>query len=82
MNSHESRSKNNMIYSSSYGLFQSLPLLNIHRSYSASPAVTKLFIDGQFVESKATEFVDVHNPATNEVRSLIKFVESGNKDNL
>lgn len=46
---------------------KSLPLLNIHRSYSASPAVTKLFIDGQFVESKATEFVDVHNPATNEV---------------
>lgn len=46
---------------------KSLPLLNIHRSYSVSPAVTKLFIDGQFVESKATEFVDVHNPATNEV---------------
>ncbi|XP_071962296.1 probable methylmalonate-semialdehyde/malonate-semialdehyde dehydrogenase [acylating], mitochondrial [Antedon mediterranea] len=28
---------------------------------------TKMFIDNQFVESKATEWIDVHNPATNEV---------------
>jgi len=32
-----------------------------------SPAVTKLFIDGKFVESKTTDFIDVPNPATNEV---------------
>jgi malonate-semialdehyde dehydrogenase (acetylating)/methylmalonate-semialdehyde dehydrogenase len=30
-------------------------------------ATTKLFINGQFVESKAKEWIDVHNPATNEV---------------
>ncbi|KAH9400838.1 Methylmalonate-semialdehyde dehydrogenase [acylating] mitochondrial [Tyrophagus putrescentiae] len=28
---------------------------------------TKLFINGQFVESKTTEWIDLHNPATNEV---------------
>ncbi|XP_072031400.1 probable methylmalonate-semialdehyde/malonate-semialdehyde dehydrogenase [acylating], mitochondrial [Amphiura filiformis] len=32
-----------------------------------SPATTKLFINGEFVESKTTEWIDVHNPATNEV---------------
>ncbi|XP_015587694.1 probable methylmalonate-semialdehyde dehydrogenase [acylating], mitochondrial isoform X2 [Cephus cinctus] len=37
------------------------------RSYSA-PAV-KMYIDGQFVDSKTTEFTDVHDPATNEVIS-------------
>lgn len=26
-----------------------------------------MFIDGKFVESKATEWIDLHNPATNEV---------------
>ncbi|KAJ2039826.1 hypothetical protein GGI01_001481 [Coemansia sp. RSA 376] len=30
-------------------------------------ATTKLFIDGQFVESQASEWMDVHNPATQEV---------------
>ncbi|KAJ2749378.1 hypothetical protein GGI19_005689, partial [Coemansia pectinata] len=30
-------------------------------------ATTKLFIDGQFVESQASEWIDVHNPATQEV---------------
>ena len=34
--------------------------------YYAAPT-TKLFINGEFVESKATEFIDVCNPATNEV---------------
>lgn len=28
---------------------------------------TKLFIDGQFVDSKATQWVDLHDPATNEL---------------
>lgn len=28
---------------------------------------TKMFIDGQFVESKTTKWIDLHNPATNEV---------------
>ncbi|CAL8090071.1 unnamed protein product [Orchesella dallaii] len=40
----------------------------LSRSYSAaSIPTTKLFINGQFVESKATEWIDLHNPATNEV---------------
>ncbi|GIY92839.1 probable methylmalonate-semialdehyde dehydrogenase, mitochondrial, partial [Caerostris extrusa] len=28
---------------------------------------TKLFIDGKFVESKTSQWIDLHNPATNEV---------------
>lgn len=28
---------------------------------------TKLFIDGKFQDSKATEWVDLYNPATNEI---------------
>jgi len=40
----------------------------LSRSYSAaSVPTTKLFINGQFVESKTTEWIDLHNPATNEV---------------
>ncbi|KAI8479461.1 Methylmalonate-semialdehyde dehydrogenase [acylating] mitochondrial [Branchiostoma belcheri] len=34
---------------------------------SSSVPTTKLFINGRMVESKATEWIDVHNPATNEV---------------
>ncbi|CAC5363861.1 mmsA [Mytilus coruscus] len=34
---------------------------------SVSPATTKLFIDGKFVESKTDKWIDVHNPATMEV---------------
>lgn len=38
------------------------------RSYaSSSVPATKLFINGKFVESKTTDFIDLHNPATNEV---------------
>lgn len=38
------------------------------RMYSNSSApTTKLFLDGKFVESKATEWVDLHDPATNEI---------------
>lgn len=37
------------------------------RRYMSSAPVTQLFIDGQFVNSKATEFIDVLNPATQEV---------------
>lgn len=42
--------------------------LNIlKRQYSNVAPTTKLFIDGQFVESKATEWVDLHDPATNNL---------------
>lgn len=38
------------------------------RLYSSSTApTTKLFIDGKFVESQTTEWIDLHNPATNEI---------------
>ncbi|XP_076168213.1 putative methylmalonate-semialdehyde/malonate-semialdehyde dehydrogenase [acylating], mitochondrial isoform X1 [Ptiloglossa arizonensis] len=37
------------------------------RTYSSSVPTVKMYIDGQFVESKATEFTDVHDPATNEL---------------
>ncbi len=30
-----------------------------------------MFIDGKFVESKATEWIDLHDPATNEVITRI-----------
>ena len=36
---------------------------------SALQAPAKMLINGAFVESKATEFIDVHNPATQEVVS-------------
>ncbi|MED6276622.1 Methylmalonate-semialdehyde dehydrogenase [acylating] mitochondrial [Characodon lateralis] len=34
---------------------------------SSSVPTTKLFIDGKFVESSSSEWLDIHNPATNEV---------------
>ncbi|KAH0620509.1 hypothetical protein JD844_021038 [Phrynosoma platyrhinos] len=36
-------------------------------SFSSSVPTTKLFINGKFVESKSNEWIDIHNPATNEV---------------
>ncbi|KAK9870284.1 hypothetical protein WA026_006371 [Henosepilachna vigintioctopunctata] len=50
-----------------------LPLRRLHRGvknlrrYSNVAPTTKLFIDGQFVESKTANWIDLHNPATNEV---------------
>lgn len=38
------------------------------RTFSNSSApTTKLFIDGKFVESKTTEWMDSHDPSTNEI---------------
>jgi len=37
------------------------------RLYSSSAPTTKMFINGQFVESKTKDWIDLHNPATNEV---------------
>ena len=37
------------------------------RSRHCSPSTTKLFIDGKFVESETDKWIDLHNPATNEV---------------
>ncbi|XP_077993071.1 putative methylmalonate-semialdehyde/malonate-semialdehyde dehydrogenase [acylating], mitochondrial [Glandiceps talaboti] len=37
------------------------------RLWSSAAPTTKYFINNEFVESKTTEWIDVHNPATNEV---------------
>ncbi|KAK0163423.1 hypothetical protein PV327_007107 [Microctonus hyperodae] len=37
------------------------------KSFSTAVPTVKMFIDGQFVESKSTEFTDVHDPATNQL---------------
>ncbi|XP_026828005.1 probable methylmalonate-semialdehyde dehydrogenase [acylating], mitochondrial isoform X1 [Ooceraea biroi] len=37
------------------------------RSYSNAAPTVKMYIDGQFVDSKTTEFTDVHDPATNQL---------------
>uniref|UniRef100_A0A1B0CFG4 Probable methylmalonate-semialdehyde/malonate-semialdehyde dehydrogenase [acylating], mitochondrial n=1 Tax=Lutzomyia longipalpis TaxID=7200 RepID=A0A1B0CFG4_LUTLO len=43
--------------------------LNVARRSYASSAVptTKMFVDGKFVESKTKDWIDLHDPATNEV---------------
>lgn len=42
-------------------------ILNAIRNYSNVAPTTKLFIDGKFHDSKATEWIDLHDPATNEI---------------
>ncbi|XP_068873960.1 methylmalonate-semialdehyde/malonate-semialdehyde dehydrogenase [acylating], mitochondrial [Aphelocoma coerulescens] len=42
-------------------------IASVAASFSSSVPTTKLFIDGKFIESKTTEWIDIHNPATNEV---------------
>ncbi|CAH0400099.1 unnamed protein product [Chilo suppressalis] len=37
------------------------------RSYSSAAPTTKLYIDGQYVESKTSNWIELTNPATNEV---------------
>ncbi|XP_026330665.1 probable methylmalonate-semialdehyde dehydrogenase [acylating], mitochondrial [Hyposmocoma kahamanoa] len=39
----------------------------LHRSYSSSVPTIKLYIDGQYVESKTCKWIELTNPATNEV---------------
>ncbi|XP_067011953.2 probable methylmalonate-semialdehyde/malonate-semialdehyde dehydrogenase [acylating], mitochondrial [Anabrus simplex] len=39
----------------------------VQQQSSAGVTTTKLFIDGQFVESNTNEWIDLHNPATNEL---------------
>lgn len=37
------------------------------RAYSSAAPTTKMFIDGKFVESKTSDWIDLHDPATNQV---------------
>ncbi|OWR51377.1 probable methylmalonate-semialdehyde/malonate-semialdehyde dehydrogenase [acylating], mitochondrial [Danaus plexippus] len=39
----------------------------LRRHYSSSAPSTKLYIDGQYVESKTSNWIELTNPATNEV---------------
>ncbi|XP_046967961.1 probable methylmalonate-semialdehyde dehydrogenase [acylating], mitochondrial [Vanessa cardui] len=48
-------------------LLKSESHLLIRRNYSSSAPTTKLFIDGQFVDSKTNNWIDLTNPATNEI---------------
>ncbi|XP_044255959.1 probable methylmalonate-semialdehyde dehydrogenase [acylating], mitochondrial [Tribolium madens] len=46
----------------------STPFLTLlKRHYSNVAPTTKLFIDGKFIDSQATDWVDLHDPATNEL---------------
>lgn len=36
-------------------------------SNGAAPTTTKLFLDGKFVESKTTDWIDLKDPATNKI---------------
>ncbi|KAK1888717.1 Methylmalonate-semialdehyde dehydrogenase [acylating] mitochondrial [Dissostichus eleginoides] len=48
-------------------LNKKVPLQMGRMCYSSSVPTTKLLIDGKFIESKTSEWLDIHNPATNEV---------------
>lgn len=41
------------------------------RAYSSAAPTTKMFIDGKFVDSKTNEWIDLHDPATNQVVSRV-----------
>lgn len=41
-----------------------------------------MFIDGKFVESTTTDWIDLHDPATNEVVSTVKFIMSSNVERM
>lgn len=41
------------------------------RCYASSVPTTKMWINNEFVESKTTKWVDLHNPATNEVVTVV-----------
>lgn len=46
-------------------------MINQQVNLSSARSTTKLFINGQFVESKSSNWIDLHNPATNEVISKV-----------
>ncbi|XP_023952753.2 probable methylmalonate-semialdehyde dehydrogenase [acylating], mitochondrial [Bicyclus anynana] len=48
-------------------LFKSESHLLLRRHYSSSAPTTKLYIDGQYLESKTSNWIELTNPATNEV---------------
>nr|XP_045593881.1 probable methylmalonate-semialdehyde dehydrogenase [acylating], mitochondrial isoform X1 [Procambarus clarkii] len=57
--------------------FKAIPRLSLYRNYNAAAETTKLFINGQFVESITGDFIDVHNPATNEIVTRVPKATQG-----
>jgi len=53
-----------------------LPGLRLGHRF-ASVDTTKLFINGKFVESSTTDWIDLHNPATNEVVTRVPKATQG-----
>lgn len=47
--------------------------LLFRRGFASAAPTTKLFINGKFIESATDKFVDVKNPATNEVINTLLF---------
>lgn len=47
--------------------FISLPLKSAFNFSSRYLSTTKLYIDGKFVDSKTSEWIDLHDPANNEI---------------
>ncbi|XP_011312833.1 probable methylmalonate-semialdehyde dehydrogenase [acylating], mitochondrial [Fopius arisanus] len=39
----------------------------LQRSYASAVPTVKMYLNGQFIESNATEYTDVHDPATNQL---------------
>ncbi|XP_047997912.1 probable methylmalonate-semialdehyde dehydrogenase [acylating], mitochondrial [Leguminivora glycinivorella] len=56
-----------MMASAMLKLLKSESQVLLRRNYSSSAPTTKLFIDGQYVDSKTTNWIELTNPATNEV---------------
>ncbi len=50
------------------------------KSMSSSPSTVKLLVDGKFVESKATRFRDIVNPATQEVLARVPMCDAAEID--
>ncbi|XP_065213363.1 probable methylmalonate-semialdehyde/malonate-semialdehyde dehydrogenase [acylating], mitochondrial [Planococcus citri] len=48
-------------------IYPLIPLRYCKKQSCAAISTTKLFIDGKFIESQSTDWIDVHNPATNKV---------------
>uniref|UniRef100_A0A0B7A2K1 Aldehyde dehydrogenase domain-containing protein n=1 Tax=Arion vulgaris TaxID=1028688 RepID=A0A0B7A2K1_9EUPU len=52
--------------------------LHFSRCYASSIPTTKIFVNNEFVESKTKKWIDLHNPATNEV--ITKVPECTNQE--
>ncbi|KAK3608548.1 hypothetical protein CHS0354_042525 [Potamilus streckersoni] len=58
-------------------LLRQVSILTARHYGSGSVPTTKLFINGQFVESKTKKWIDVHDPATNEVVTRVPEATNG-----